>query len=320
MRHPRLCKMISIGWLAGSALVQAQVQIYLPREIAVSDSALKLGSVAVVRGEPAAVEKAKGVGLGQLVLPGQKMAIDRTTVLSRLACSGIPAAQVTFTGAERVTVSRAGHTLSGMDLAQAARRFVEQSQIAGLDRAEVVTQPRDLVLDGNQPALQLVPRLAQTGLSSSGVKVHVAVCSAGTEVAGQDVLVRLRYRGHKVIATADLAKGTAISPQNVRVEEALVDQPASPSWQPPYGRVLRRAVANAAEIREDGLSDPPPTLAVKRNDLVAIRVERPGIVITATGKMLSDGRVGEIVKVRNVDSNRIILCKVMQDGSVEPAI
>jgi flagella basal body P-ring formation protein FlgA len=321
MRHPRLCKILSVGWLAGSALAQAQVQIYLPREIAVSDSALKLGTVAVVRGEPSTVEAAKRVGLGQLVLPGQKVAIDRSTVLSRLACSGIPASQVTFTGADRVTVARAGHTVSGIDLAQTASQFIEQSQtVRGMARAEAASTPRDLVLDGNQPSLQLVPRLAQTGLSSGSVKVHVAVCSAGAEVASQDVLVRIRYKGHKVIATTDLAKGTALSAENVRIEEALADQPPSTGWQPPYGRVLRRAVASTAEIREDSLSDPPPTLAVKRNDLVVIRMERPGIQITASGKTLSDGRVGEIVKVRNIDSNRIVLCKVMPDGSVEPAI
>ncbi len=321
MRHPRLCKIISVGWLAGSALAQAQVQIYLPREIAVSDSSLKLGTVAVVRGEPATVEAAKRVGLGQLVLPGQKVAIDRPTVLSRLACSGIPASQVTFTGADRVTVARAGHTISGIDLAQTARQFVEQSQkVNGIARADVVSTPKDLVLDGNQPSLQLVPRLAQTVLSSGSVKVHVAVCSAGAEVAGQDVVVRIHYKGHKVIATTDLAKGTPISPENIRVEEALVDQPPSAGWQPPYGRVLRRAAASATEIREDSLGDPPPTMAVKRNDLVVIRVERPGIQITTSGKTLSDGRVGEIVKVRNIDSNRIILCKVRLDGSVEPAM
>ena len=39
-----------------------------------------------------------------------------------------------------------------------------------------------------------------------------------------------------------------------------------------------------------------------------------------TGKTLADGRVGETIKVRNVDSNRIILCKVRPDGTVEPVI
>ena len=38
------------------------------------------------------------------------------------------------------------------------------------------------------------------------------------------------------------------------------------------------------------------------------------------GKTMADGRVGETIKVRNVDSNRIVLCKVRADGSVEPLL
>jgi len=30
--------------------------------------------------------------------------------------------------------------------------------------------------------------------------------------------------------------------------------------------------------------------------------------------------MGELVKVRNADSSRIIVCKIMPDGSVEPAL
>jgi flagellar basal body P-ring formation protein FlgA len=322
MRRLHLRRMIWVGWAASAALAQAQVQIYLPREIMVNDGALRLGTVAVVRGEPTAVETAGRVGLGQLVLPGQRMTIDRTTVLSRLASSGIPASQVTFTGADHVVVARAGHTISGTDLARTARQFAQEAcGAAGVVQAEVVSTPKDLVIDGNQPGLQLVPRLAQAGRSSSpSMKVHIAVLSGTTEVAGQDVLVRIRYKGHKVIALGDLAKGTALSAENVRIEQGLVDQAPAPVWQPPYGRVLRRAVADATEIRDDSLTEPPPVVAVKRNEVVVIRLERPGVLITATGKTLSDGHVGETIKVRNIDSNRIVLCRVLADGSVEPVI
>jgi flagella basal body P-ring formation protein FlgA len=38
------------------------------------------------------------------------------------------------------------------------------------------------------------------------------------------------------------------------------------------------------------------------------------------GTTLQEGRAGEYVKVRNADSHRVIVCKVMPDGSVEPAL
>ena len=321
MRCSRLFRIVWGAWMAGAWVAHAQVQIYLPREVAIQDSAIRLGSAAVVRGDPALVETANRIGLGTLVVPGQKVTIDRTTIASRLASSGIPASQVTFTGSNQVMVARAGHSITGADVAEMARQFVQKAAGGtGPVQIDVVSTPKDLIIDGNQPALQLIPSLAQPGRQAGSLRVHVAAVSGDTELAGQDVILRLRYKCRKVMAVADLAKGTTISAEAVRIEEGLADQAPPADWRPPYGRVLKRAVAANAEIRDDGLAEPVAVVAVKRNDLVVIRVERPGLSITATGRTTADGRVGETIKVRNVDSNRMVLCRVMADGSVEPLL
>jgi len=51
---------------------------------------------------------------------------------------------------------------------------------------------------------------------------------------------------------------------------------------------------------------------------VVIRVEMPGLLVTAMGKTMQEGRAGEYIKIRNLDSQRIILCKVNEDATVEP--
>ncbi len=68
------------------------------------------------------------------------------------------------------------------------------------------------------------------------------------------------------------------------------------------------------------LSAAQTAVLVRRNETVLIRLERPGILVTAMGTSLQEGRTGELVKVRNSDSSRVIVCKVMPDGSVEPAL
>jgi len=57
---------------------------------------------------------------------------------------------------------------------------------------------------------------------------------------------------------------------------------------------------------------------VKRNQNVIIRIDRLGLEVTAIGKTMQQGIAGEYIKVRNVDSQRIILAKVNEDGTVEP--
>jgi len=59
-------------------------------------------------------------------------------------------------------------------------------------------------------------------------------------------------------------------------------------------------------------------IIVERNQNVCIRIDRGGLVVTATGKTMQPGKLGERIKVRNVDSQRVILVKVNEDGTVEP--
>ena len=61
-----------------------------------------------------------------------------------------------------------------------------------------------------------------------------------------------------------------------------------------------------------------PEMVVKRNQNVSIKVDRMGLLVTALGKTLQDGRVGDCIKVQNLSSQRIIIAKVKEDGSVEP--
>jgi flagella basal body P-ring formation protein FlgA len=92
------------------------------------------------------------------------------------------------------------------------------------------------------------------------------------------------------------------------------------NWQPPYGQVAARRLPAATELRRDMLGAAPAPILVRRNDTVVIRIERPGLLVTAVGMALQEARAGEYVKVRNADSSRIIICKVNADGTVEPML
>jgi len=59
---------------------------------------------------------------------------------------------------------------------------------------------------------------------------------------------------------------------------------------------------------------------VKRNQNVVIRIQAGGLVITATGRMVDEGAAGDFVRVRNVDSQRVIIGKVNEDGTVGPVL
>jgi flagellar basal body P-ring formation protein FlgA len=294
------------------------LQIHLPREITAPQGALDLSHVAVVRGSPDRVAVAAKIGLGRLSLPGQKLVIDRPTILSRLAASGIPADKVLLTGADSVMVRNGQKAVDSEEFVLAGEQWL-RDLLASRSVVDVtaVVKPKELTLTVEPQKLQLVPRLLRSdGRGMATVQIHVM--ADGRDVGSRDIPFRLRFKVRQPIVAKDIPSGGILSAENVRIEERVLDRPEAADWHLPYGMVAVRAMAADQEIRSDMVEAAQPPVLVRRNEAVTIRIQRPGLLITAMGTSLQEGRAGEAVKVRNADSSRIIVCKVNMDGTVEP--
>ncbi len=296
------------------------LQIHLPREVTVESSLLTLGQVSVVRGDAALVATAREIGMGRLSVPGQKALLDRPTILSRLASSGIPAQNVRLTGAEAVVVRRYQKTISTEEMVEMGRTFLRQHPPGpGICELTPTSKPKDLVLPTQATDLQLTPRFVKSA-SRGYVTVQIVVAGDGQEIGTRDISFRLKYQNHRVVTLQEVAEGEALTAENVKIETTVGDQPEPAGWQPPYGQVAARKLPADTELRRDMLAAAPSPILVRRNDMVVIRIDRPGLLVTAVGMALQEARAGEYVKVRNADSSRIITCKVNADGTVEPML
>ena len=56
--------------------------------------------------------------------------------------------------------------------------------------------------------------------------------------------------------------------------------------------------------------------AIKRGQLVKIVAEKNGIYVETTGRALQNGHVGDIIKVKNIYSKKVIEGKVKDDETV----
>jgi len=294
--------------------------VYLPREVTVQSPLLNLGQVSVVRGGGSLSANVGSIQLGRLSQPGQKIVLDRATILSRLASHGVSAEKVRLTGAETVTVRRRQQTVSGDELVAIARAFVQKNPpAASFCESIAPTKPKDLVLPEESANLQLVPKFVENN-AQGFVTVQVAVVVDGQEVGSREIPLRLRYRCRKAVTAHEIAQGAALTPDNVKIEEVISDRPEPAGWKAPYGLTALRTLSADTEVRGDMTDTPQPSIIIHRNETVVIRIRRPGILVTAAGLALQEARAGEYVKVRNTDSHRVIVCKVSGDGTVEPVL
>ena len=296
------------------------LQIYLPREVTIEGDTPTLGQVSIIRGEESLVTMAGGITLGRISVPGQKIVIDRPMLLSRLACNRIPASKVTLTGAEKITVKRQQQIIKGSEFVERALSFLKSSPLhRSVCQLNPMRIPKDLAVPGPSEDTELSTDLAASS-AGNRAKVQITVLANGKWIGMREVAFRLKYNCRMVVAGVDIPAGTVITPENIRIEKTLSNYPESAGWSPPYGLIAKRRVAANTVIRPDMVGPVKPAVIVKRNQNVVIRLERPGLLVTAVGKAMQQARAGEYIKVRNIDSRRIILARVNEDGTVEPVL
>jgi flagella basal body P-ring formation protein FlgA len=308
-----------VAWAEDEKAIESTgLEIYIPREVTIKGDAIRLGDVCIIRGESGLAGKAGAIGLGRLSVPGQEIVIDRSLVLGRLAGNGISLSNVVFGGSEKVTIKRQERVIDGERFVEAARSFlVKDPGGSSSIKLDLLRVPKPLIVPGTSKDIKFSFRFLSSR-SGSRPKVQVVVLADGKKVGSRDVSFLVRYHCRQMVAKVDIQSGVPLSEENIRVEKILSNYPEAANWSPGFGLISRRYISANSVISPRMIGSSSPELVFKRNAKVVIRIDSPCFLITATGKAISDGRAGEYVKVRNVDSNRIILCKVNSDGSVEP--
>jgi len=79
------------------------------------------------------------------------------------------------------------------------------------------------------------------------------------------------------------------------------------------GARLRRALVRGMPVPESALE---PVTAISRNQAVAVKIASGSIMIETAGIAQTDGRVGDMVKIKNPGSSEIFLATVLEPGVV----
>ncbi len=79
------------------------------------------------------------------------------------------------------------------------------------------------------------------------------------------------------------------------------------------GKILRRPLRHNSIIPPNALTE---AMLIKRGDRVTILAQNTGVKVHMKGKALKNGAKGQIIRVRNLSSKRIIEGKVLSEGVV----
>jgi flagella basal body P-ring formation protein FlgA len=80
------------------------------------------------------------------------------------------------------------------------------------------------------------------------------------------------------------------------------------------GQRARRNIGPRTVLRKDQIEFPP---AVKKGDRVLIVAQSGGLRITTTGEVKNAGKVGDRIRVQNLDSNKTLFARVIDARTVQ---
>lgn len=132
--------------------------------------------------------------------------------------------------------------------------------------------------------------------------------------------VELALHRPAVIAVNALTHGNTIGPADVRLVEVNVSQVNGQyltSLDDAIGKDVKRSLVAGAPIVDQQLV---PPLMVRRGEAVLINATSNIVAVKVSGIAMTDGRLGEQIRIKNQSSSRIVNARITGPGQAEVAM
>ena len=172
--------------------------------------------------------------------------------------------------------------------------------------------------------LNLKPVLQSSWPPVGRVHVGVSIFHESKRIAEVPVTMVVRHFEEVVVAKRQIERGGVVTAEDLYLDRREVSRLNSyyTSIDDVIGKRTGQTIRTLLVIQPSHLTgqnaDQPSEIVVRQRDMVTM-IARPGgdLYVTAAGQALQNGKVGEMIRVRNVDSNTIILGRVIDRHHVE---
>ncbi|MGB0697697.1 MAG: flagellar basal body P-ring formation chaperone FlgA [Rhodospirillaceae bacterium] len=215
----------------------------------------------------------------------------------------------------RVVVSRPGRSLDAEALTTlvedtlASLGAPEHSRIVLSGGIPTVTIPMDV-----EPDLKVTDRRYDPSTKRFAVNLLVSTGDGNPRtlrLTGRVDPTRLLPVLVRRLGKDDVIRATDLRMKSVRAQGLPRDAIIEP--EDLIGKAARRDLTDGVALRR---LDVKKALMVRKDSLVTIQLNIPGLQLTAQGKAMEGGAEGEAIRVMNADSKQIVLATIVGQGQV----
>lgn len=308
--------------------------VRLKPQVETQNSTVRLGDVADVTAGDAAVERQlRNVDLLDLEEPSGVQRLGRRFIDLRLQLAGFDSAEYELIGPADVLLSRntgavtTTTTVRPTDTALEEAARSELSRVLHVPESELrvtlSTPVMESLLGGvaatEDVRIDVVPR-GQPGLGQ--VALVVRVFSGERLTASRVVQFDVARQTPVLVAAVTLARGDVLTAAALREERRfLVQQTDSLTIDQAVGQKIVSALAAGEILQSRHLTRPAGTTEpnlIQARDPVRVTARKQGLVVVLrNAEAIQAGRAGQLIRVRNTDTNQVIVGRVVAAGEVE---
>jgi flagellar basal body P-ring formation protein FlgA len=311
----KLSILLVLAFCASMLLASEKVMVRFKDRVIVDGTKILLTDIAEISGDPISVEKLSTVEVGKNGKPGRVLTLRTGTIKQFFINPVIPLSDIHFFNEGDVVVEREAEYITSLFLEDTVRSYIKAKYKENtLYEVDLHGVPKEVAVPKDDWYLTI-----ETGdrFDARGRElINLTFMHKGT------VHKRVRIKAHisvfedVVFATRFIKRGSIVSPADLEmrnVETTNINRPIVHSFNDVVGKTMKRTLNRERMMYHSFIDEP---FLVKRGVKTRLKTRVGTGVIYTTAIARENGRKGDVVRVQNSKSKKMIRGTVGEDGSV----
>lgn len=317
----KICLLIMMQlWLIVGAAFAAGITIVVAPQAKVEGPVITLGQIAEISGDDSEWIKSLGqIKLGSTPTLGSSVVLTNELFHTRLAATGSDFSGIVWKIPETITLTTVSQSISRQTLIDKAILAIRHETNQKLDDNDISITPIGIVQDVIAPLgkIDLTAYLLYGVRYNMPTNIMISVNVDGQAFTKVPLKFDVKRYGQVVVSATEISRAEVLSPQNLRYERMDLGRLGAGYFTDTtkiFGLTARRALNPGMIITNSAVVKP---VVIKQGATVNILARVGSMEVTSAGQALQDGIEGQLIRVQNINSTKIISAKVIDGTTVQ---
>ncbi len=309
----QICFFISLSFAEGTRVV-------IEEQVKVNGAAISLGQIAKISGDnEESNQKLRQLKIGDAPVPGSSFVLTKEIITMRLAATESDLANVIWVIPDRVTVIGDSQTVNAQTLIDKGINAIREQVGPNVKHEDLNVFYAGREQDVTVP----VGTVALTASLPYGIRyntpttVMISVSVDGQAVTKISLRFRVNLYRQVAVAARQVNAREILTEDDLRYERMDTGQIAAgfiTDKSKIRGLMARRLITPGMVITDSMVNKP---VIVKRGNMVTLTAFIGNIEVITSGQALQDGYENQLIRIKNISSNKIVLGKVIDEDKVQ---